>query len=289
MAEESLSILAYGPAGGGKTTLGLTGPKPILLLDAETASRFIPKSRKIAWDPMKDSPPVYDGTWEICVVKIKNWATAQKTLEYIRSDNHPFQTVMIDSISEIQIKAKDEIKKRGPFQLQDWGVLGQNMGSFLRDLRDISASDESKIRVCYLISTAKEYSSGENQPRIWKPFLEGSTANIVPYLFDMTAYIYLEEVLVNQANPTQGTQIQQVFFTGSHPTIEAKSRPPGVPPQLTGITLEGLLNGVFPESTPTPAPERPDAPPVEAPPVVEEEVKKEAPAETSSGLPAFNG
>lgn len=271
MAEESLSILAYGPAGGGKTTLGLTGPKPMLLLDAETASRFIPKSRKRIWDPMQDAPPTYDGTWEICVVKIKNWAVAQKTLEYIRSDNHPFQTVMIDSISEIQIKAKDEIKKGKAFQLQDWGVLSQNMGAFLRDLRDISASDESKIRMCYLISTAKEYSQGEGQPRIWKPFLEGATAQIVPYLFDMTAYIYLDEVMINPSNPGEGTKIQQVFFTGTHPTIEAKSRPPGVPSMLQDITLEGLLQGVFPEEEPTPV------------------QPAQAPASTDTGLPEFNG
>lgn len=283
MAEESLSILAYGPAGGGKTTLGLTGPKPLLLLDAETASRFIPKSRKVTWDPMKDKPPVYDGTWEICVVKIKGWNVAQKTLEYIRSDNHPFRTVMIDSISEIQIKAKEQIKGNKAFQLQDWGVLSQNMGAFLRELRDISASDTSKIQMTYLISTAKDYVQGENQPRVWKPFLEGATAQIVPYLFDMTAYIYLDEVLVNPQNPGQGSKIQQVFFTGTHPTIEAKSRPPGVPAQLMDVTLEGLLRGIFPDDAPAPVQAAPAAPAVAA------RVEEPTPVKPSTGLPSFPG
>lgn len=283
MAEESLSILAYGPAGGGKTTLGLTGPKPLLLLDAETASRFIPKSRKVIWDPMRDLPPVYDGTWEICVVKIKSWKVAQKTLEYIRSDNHPFRTVMIDSISEIQIKAKEEIKGNKAFQLQDWGMLSQNMGAFLRELRDISASDTSKIEMTYLISTAKDYVQGENQPRVWKPFLEGATAQIVPYLFDMTAYIYLDEVLINPSNPGQGTQIQQVFFTGTHPTIEAKSRPPGIPPQIIGLTLEGLLRNVFQQDEPAAVIEQPTQPQELEP------TPEPAPVESASGLPSFPG
>ena len=35
MAEESLGLLIYGPAGSGKTSLGLTGPTPTLVLDAE--------------------------------------------------------------------------------------------------------------------------------------------------------------------------------------------------------------------------------------------------------------
>lgn len=280
MAEESLSILAYGPAGGGKTTLGLTGPKPLLLLDAETASRFIPKSRKVVWDPMKNSPPVFDGTWEICVVKIKSWAVAQKTLEYIRSDNHPFRTVMIDSISEIQIKAKEQIKGNKAFQLQDWGMLSQNMGAFLRELRDISASDTSKIEMTYLISTAKDYVQGENQPRVWKPFLEGATAQIVPYLFDMTAYIYLDEVMVDPRNPALGTQVQQVFFTGTHPTIEAKSRPPGIKPQIIGLTLEGLLRHVYQQDVPAP---------IEAPQQVLEQEPEPEQIEPPTGLPSFNG
>lgn len=306
MAEESLGILGHGPAGGGKTSLGHTGPIPTLIFDAETASKFIPRHLKKMWDPMKEGPPVYDGTWKFCVIKIDKWDKAAKALEFLRSNKHPFRTVVIDSISEILIKAKEEVNGRDQFQLQHWGRLSQNMGSFLRDLRDITSSAESKIQIMYLISTTKEYvkkdKAGEVTEQVWKPFLEGSTQHIVPYLFDMTAYIYLEEVDVDKSNPAKGKRIQQVFYTGSsNPNIAAKSRPNNVPPFLYGITLEQLFNNIFPPEVPAPEPVAVQAPvqaPVAAPqPVVAAPVPTTAPAPpvavkkpstgTKTGLPAM--
>lgn len=303
MAEESLSILGHGLAGSGKTSLGLTGPSPTLIFDAETASKFIPKSQKVTWDPMRNSPPVDDGTWKFCIVKINKWDVAEKALEYLRSNNHPFRTVVIDSISEILVKAKEEVNGRDQFQIQHWGRLGQNMGAFLRDVRDITSSDASKIQVMYLISTTKEYiktnKAGDVTEQVWKPFLEGSTQNIVPYLFDITAFISLETVAVDPSNPAKGKKLQQVFYTGStNPNISAKSRPPGVPEKLYDITLETLFNNIFQIQPPAPVQEAPVAPVAVAPAPVAQEpapVAVEAPVATpapkktapKSGLPAM--
>lgn len=276
MAEESLSILGYGPSGSGKTTLSYTGPKPILIGDAETASRFIPKHKKVIWDPMKSGPPEYDGTWEYCVVKMKTWKTAQKTLEYLRSNKHPFRTVAIDSVSEVLIKAKEEINS-GKFKIQDWGVLGQNMGKFLRELRDVTADDESPIEILYIICAAKEYMEGteDNPVHVWRPLLEGSTKDTILFLYDMVAFITLEDKPVDPSNPGKGYKKSQSFFTGSDPTKTAKSRPPGVPPLLEDITLEGLLMGVYPQDVPDKVETVKDTP-------KNIETKK---AEPSSGLP----
>jgi len=247
VADESLSILGYGPAGSGKTTLSYTGPTPTLIGDAETASRFIPKHKKVIWDPMKSGPPSYDGTWEFCVVKLRDWQTAKKMLEYLRSNRHPFRTVVIDSVTEILIKAKESITK-DKFMIQHWGELGQNMGKFLRELRDITADDESPIEILYIIGAAKEYVEGteDNPIHVWRPLLEGSTKDTITFLYDMVAFVTLEDVPVDPSNPGKGIKKVQRFFTGSDPKISAKSRPPGVPPLLEDITLEGLLRGVFP-------------------------------------------
>lgn len=255
MADESLSILAYGPSGSGKTTLSYTGPKPQLIIDAETASRFIPKHKKVIWDPMKDAPPAHDGSWEYCVVKMRDWKTAKKTLEYLRSNRHPFRTVVVDSVSEVLVKAKEAIT-RDKFRIQHWGELGQNMGQFLRDLRDVTADEASPIQILYIIAAAKEFVEGteENPEHVWRPLLEGSTKDVITYLYDMVAYVTLQDVPVDSSNPAKGMRKTQTFFTGSDPKISAKSRPPGVPSLLSDITLEGLLYGVFP----------PDVDPVES-------------------------
>ena len=281
MAEESLSILVHGPAGSGKTTLGLTGPGPTLFLDVETASRFIPKKDKVSWDPMKDSPPVYDGSWKYCVVKVKTWDIANKTLEYLRSNKHPFKTVVLDSVSEILIKAKEKINGQNQFQIQHWGRLGQNMGQFLRSLRDITADDDSPIQIMYIISASKEFIVGEGDDlsHEWRPLLEGATKDTIGFLYDMVAFITLDTVPNDPDNPARGTRRSQTFYTGADPTITSKCRPPGVPDALQDLTLEQILYGVFP---PEGEPEPESEVPVKEEPVKEETKPKK---QASSSLP----
>src|SRR5439155_27339674 len=106
-SERAISMLIHGPAGGGKTHLGLSGPVPRLMMDVENASRFV-RQRKVFWKPMSEPPPVYDGTWETCVVKVKDWPIAKKTYEVLASNQHPFRSVSVDSISETQVKSMED-------------------------------------------------------------------------------------------------------------------------------------------------------------------------------------
>lgn len=262
MAEEALGILVHGPAGAGKTFLGMTGFRPILLMDAERAARFI-QLRKIKWDPLTQAPPVWDGTWDVAVVKTRDWPTAQKTLEWLRSGQHSFRTVVVDSISEIQIKAQEAINGRGEMKTQHWGKLLQNMGSFLRDLRDITDEEDNALQILCLISTSKDYDG------TFKPYLQGSIASQVPYLFDMTAYLYVS----SEADPNTGEMADHRYlFTGNHPQYEAKSRVPGVPPTIRDPNLTQIMFNIFPGlaeqeqaaqaayAASAPAPEAPAAP-----------------------------
>ena len=275
MSEQALSILIHGPAGGGKTTFAATGPKPILLLDAERASRFI-RLRKVYWDPMKEAPPVYDGTWELCVVKTNNWEKAQKAYEYLKSGKHPFRTVVIDSISEIQVKAMESINGRAQMQTSHWGRLLQNMGAFLRDLRDLLEDDEteSPLQVLCLISTSKDYDG------TWKPFLQGSISSQVPYLFDVTGYLYVDQV---QDPSTGELREARTLFTGNHPQYEAKNRVPGFPTTLQNPNLEVIFNNIFGI---TPAAFQQATAPVAEAPVLVPSVNSSNTVENSLALPA---
>ena len=252
MAEDSISILAYGGAGSGKTSLGLTGIGPTLLLDAETASRFIPKSRKKMWNPSKGEqiPTLEDGQ-DVVVVRITDWDDVERVMKHLRKHSHPFKTVMFDSISEVQIKAKKKVTD-GQFQIQHWGELGRQMGDLLRELRDITADPDSPIKILYLISIAKytpshETKNGGTVPEKWEPFLEGSTKNVTPYLFDIAALISLNSE-VNPKDPFGEKIKTQTFYTdSSDPSIVAKSRIPGLPGNIKGLTLAGLHRNIFGE------------------------------------------
>jgi hypothetical protein len=233
--DQALYILVHGPAGAGKTTFASTAPKPILLMDAERAARFI-DLRRVYWDPMREEPPVYDGTWDMCVVKTNQWEKAQKALEYLRGGRHPFRSVMIDSLSEMQIKAQEAINGRNQMQTQHWGKLLQNMGSFIRDLRDLLEEDDgSALQIVAVISTSKDYDG------TFKPYLQGSIASQVPYVFDIVGYLYVNQVTSNTGEVSE----HRYLFTGNHPAYEAKSRVKGLPPTIEDPHLEGIFNGIF--------------------------------------------
>lgn len=235
MADRAVSILMHSNAGAGKSTMSITGPTPILYLDVEKASRFL-RGRKIKWDPTKNAPPVADGTWDICVVNIDNWKKAEKAYEYLKSRRHPFKSVVVDSISELQSKAVEDIKGRQQLQTQDWGKLLSRMSFFCRDLRDLIGDDESIIEAVIITAMSKDYDG------LIKPYLQGQISSQAPYWFDITGYLYVTQ----EADPTTG-ELREVrnLLIGNHPNYEAKCRIPGLPTVLQNPSINGILDAAF--------------------------------------------
>lgn len=234
MTERAVSALIHGPAGSGKTTVGVSGPIPRLMMDVENASRFV-YQRKVFWKPMEGPPPVWDGSWDLCVVKVKDWPIAKKTYEYLKSGQHPFRSLSIDSITEAQVKASEDINGRNQFQTHHWGQLLQNMGGLLRDLRDLCGDEDSTLETMVLICTSIEKNGR------WKPYLQGSIAALVPYIFDITGYQYVDQEIDANGQPKEVRKM----FVGSHPLYEAKNRVPNLPDTLVEVNMEKLLDQIF--------------------------------------------
>jgi hypothetical protein len=243
MSDRALSILVHGLAGAGKTTFASTAPKPLLLLDVEMAARFI-RGRKIKWNPLTEAPPVHDGTWDICVVSVDVFDKAQKAYEYLKSGRHPFKSVVVDSISELQSKAVEKIKGRQQLQTQDWGKLLSSMSFFCRDLRDLTGDDDQIIEAVIITAMSRDYDG------IIKPYLQGQIASQVPYWMDITGYLYVQQV----ADPATG-EIKDTrnLLVGNHPNYEAKSRVPGLPTVIESPNVEIMLNNIFGEDVVAPS------------------------------------
>lgn len=249
MSDRAISVLVHGMSGAGKTTFGATAPKPLLLLDVEMASRFV-KGRKVKWNPLHDAPPVNDGSWDICVVSINEFQKAQKAYEYLKSGNHPFKSVMVDSISELQSKAVEMIKNRQQLQTQDWGKLLSIMAFFCRDLRDLTGDDDNSIEAVIITAMSKDYDG------IVKPYLQGQIAAQIPYWLDITGYLYVQQV----ADPATGElRDTRNLLVGNHPNYEAKSRVPGLPTVIENPDVSVMLDNIFgPSADATPAEKAPE-------------------------------
>lgn len=237
MNDRAISILVHGPSKVGKTTFAMTAPYPRLLLDVEKASRFL-RNKKVKWDPMSgEAPPVADGTWDTCVVVVHDFETVLKAFEVLKSGRHQFRSVILDSISELQIKAQEAIVGRNKMQTQDWGTLLQRMGGFARDLRDLTTNPVNPLEAVVITSMSMDDGS------MLKPFLQGQLKHQIPYLYDITGYLFVEPVFDEAAN--QWVEVRRLL-TRKHESYEAGERVQGLLPMYVDHpNVEGMITAIF--------------------------------------------
>lgn len=241
--DAAMSMVLYGPSKNGKSTLaGLTTPVPRLILDTESAARFLP-TKKVYWDPTKDAPPEDDGTWETCIVSVDNFRTAQKAYDYLKSGKHPFNSVILDSISELQDKAKGEISNRAQMRIQDWGTLGSKMSYLAADLRDLTTNSAKPVKAVVVVATALEPRYGESGDLIDKgrPAAEGSFRRKIQHYFDLVGYVYLAQV-PNEDGELESIQCMQVANSDK---FEVGSRVPSLPPIISEPDIDQIIDDSF--------------------------------------------
>ena len=233
MTSRALSVLVHSDTKVGKSTFGNTTPAPRLILDAEAAYRFLPGT-KIFWDPMREAPPqlgqgrtdprvdspVVAVDWETCVVVVRDYPVMIKAFEWLNSGQHVFVSVVMDSISEVQKRCKDNM--RGLDEQMDqrkWGQLLDHMEWLVRGLRDLTEHPTRPLQAVVLTCMTT------NRDDKWRPYVQGQLAVTMPYLRDVIGYMFVQEI--PGADPTQpGTKVRRLLVT-PHPQFEAGERVQG--------------------------------------------------------------
>jgi hypothetical protein len=183
----SLTLLVHGASKAGKSTVASTAPYPRLLLDAEHGHKFLPLHVKY-WDPKVEPPPVADGTWDTCVVPVLSYDDMLSAYQYLKLGHHQFKSVIMDSISEIQVKLIDQLSGTEQMKMQTWGTLLRSMGDMLRGLRDLTMHPTNPLEAVVLTAMSKENNDGK-----YKPYLQGQLATQVSYFWDVVGFIRVEE------------------------------------------------------------------------------------------------
>jgi hypothetical protein len=244
---QRMSWLIHGFSKKGKSTLAATAPKPVLVLDAEGSWRFIP-GRVRYWDPMKETPPEWDGSWDICVVHITEWAQVDMVYRYLTQWVHlQFVSVVIDSITEIQRRCKANLKGTEAMKIQDWGVLLSLMDWTIRGFRDLCLMPQLNVRCVVFVSETMEGQMGRLIPA-----MQGQIARSLPYWVDVCGFLFVD--WDRDANGQATREIRRLQI-GPHAQYEAGERVQGRlgtvlnferPPEgQTGIELEWWMKCVF--------------------------------------------
>ena len=184
--QRSLTMMVYGESKVGKSTFAVTAPYPRLMLDVEGGHRFLPINVKY-WDPMSEEPPKADGTWDTCVVLVHDYDTVLKAYQWLQAGQHQFKSLIIDSISELQVKLFDKIAGTDALKMQQWGEILRHMGSLLRDLRDLTMHPIAPLEAIVLTAMASPDREGR-----FHPYLQGQLRVQAPYFYDILGAISVE-------------------------------------------------------------------------------------------------
>ena len=164
-----VKILCYGAAGSGKTTLIATLPSPIVL-SAEGGLLSI-----------QDSDLPY--------IEITDMATLQEAYKWLTesADAKGFQSVALDSISEIAEVVLNAEKKATKDPRQAYGAMQEQMADIIRAFRDIGGKN--------VYMSAKLEKTKDEQGRIlYGPSMPGNkTGQALPYFYDEVLALRVEK------------------------------------------------------------------------------------------------
>jgi len=208
----TMSVVLHGESGVGKSWLGDTAPKPLLTLDIEGRAKHTPSGPKITWDPRTESPPEppsQENPWETCVVSVTDYRVLDTVYGWLRSGQHPFRAVNVDSLMEFQKRVIDTVAGREQMKTQDWGTVLRELESFVRKLRDLLTYDEAHLDLVVIITGSIADGTGRQ-----RPLLQGQLKNTLPYFVDVVGYLFTQ--------PVEGGGYQRALQVAPTPWAVAK-------------------------------------------------------------------
>jgi hypothetical protein len=195
-----LTACLYGDPGVGKSPIALTAPGPALLIAAEMdGAEFIRVDDQIEWDPLREPIPEVTES-SIVVVYVTSWDAVKQAVEYLKAGQHPFRSVIIDSISELQLLLRQKLiseGRTGRSTEQIWGFLLDDMLDTIRAIKGSMRHPDAQFDV-FVVTAHAEEKNGKIQP-----FVQGGLLPALPRIFSIIGYIYTDDEEGPSASPEQ--------------------------------------------------------------------------------------
>lgn len=233
-----LNFMVYGDSGAGKTLLAGSAAfveemSPVLFVDVEGGTHTLSH-----FDDTSDIDIIPDPTAPSGTLK---WKDVQKIYDDLYNGRHPYKTVVIDSLTEMQKLAmntilgntgKMTIDAQGNLpEFRDWNVNTEQMRRMVRAFRDLPINT---IFTALADEKADPRTAQSDNPRMIKnPSFTKKLAQEIPAFFDLVFYMY---------SKARGQTNVRYLQTDKDNNVVAKCRVKGVPVIIENPTMETLYD-----------------------------------------------
>lgn len=171
-----IKCLVYGDAGMGKTVLGATAPAPLLISNESGALSLRRANLERLYGA--GNPHI---TYDIPIIEVKTVEDLSAAYEWCSTNPQAagFQTIILDSISEIGEVVLNNAKRQVKDPRQAYGELIEKMETLIRSFRDLPGKN--------VLITAKMEPIKDEMTGVVKygPAMPGAKlGNKLPYFFD---------------------------------------------------------------------------------------------------------
>ncbi len=227
---EFINMLVYGNPGVGKTVLAGSADavpelRPVLILDVEGGTFSI-----------RERYPDVD------VVRVQTWPDMQKVYDALYKMEHDYQTVVLDSLTEIQkfsmYRIMTQVLKEHPDRdpevpsIREWGKNIEQIRRLVRAFRDLPMN----VVFTALAATDKDGKTGMITTR---PSLSGKLAMEVGGFVDLLLYMYIKRV---------DDDNQRLLLSFGTEGQIAKDRSDNLPPVIIDPDMQTLYDHIFKET-----------------------------------------
>jgi hypothetical protein len=115
-----------------------------------------------------------------------DFSTMVKAYEWLLSGQHPFRSVVVDSVTELQKRIIDQTSGLSQPTQQDWGEVLRVMEDQIRKLRDLLTHPTRPLE-CVVLIALTHHRDGK-----FRPFVKGQLELTLPGFIDVVGYLYVE-------------------------------------------------------------------------------------------------